>query len=147
MPGKIILGIPGPWKNRADLIASILRANADSKNPRYLGLGSLISDLQTKESFGFEIYEHEPRLADAFKGAGQGRFSKELLAAIGKHTYTIYVANKVWTLPEACSAWQPSCSTPEGWPSRWKRLVLLTPRTVGATWPRTTASWLSTTRM
>jgi uncharacterized protein YegJ (DUF2314 family) len=94
MPGKIILGIPGRWQNRKDLITAIVQANPDPKNVRYLALGPLISDLQTKEAFGFEVCDHDPRLADAFRIAGQGRFSTELLASIAQHTLTLYIHSR-----------------------------------------------------
>jgi hypothetical protein len=91
MSGKIILGIPGQWQTRLELITAIARANPNPEEPRYLALGPMISDLQSKECFGFHVYDHDPRLAEAFKVSGQGRFSEELLARIGQHTFTVYL--------------------------------------------------------
>jgi uncharacterized protein YegJ (DUF2314 family) len=94
VPGKIILGIPGLWPTKTDLITAIVRANKDQSNPRYLGLGPMIADLQSKESFGFEVYDRDPRLAEAFRVAGQGRLSPELLASIADHKYTVYILSQ-----------------------------------------------------
>ena len=54
----------------------------------------MIADLQTKESFGFEVYDRDPHLAEAFRVAGQGRLSPELLASIADHKYTIYILSQ-----------------------------------------------------
>jgi uncharacterized protein YegJ (DUF2314 family) len=94
MPGRIILGIPGLWPTKTDLITSIVRANQDQSNPRYLGLGPMIADLQTKEAFEFDVYDHDPQLAKAFEVAGQGRLSPELLATIADHKYAIYILSQ-----------------------------------------------------
>lgn len=103
MPGRIILGIPGRWKTIEDLVASILKANANPKKPRYVALPLMILDQITKETFTFEVQSHDPALSEAFRVAGQGQFSKSLLASIDKHTFTAYVISRKQNVENARS--------------------------------------------
>jgi uncharacterized protein YegJ (DUF2314 family) len=54
-------------------------------------MGGLIMDMTTKQSFGFEVYEHDGGLAKAFEIAGQGRFADNQLNAIEGHKHTVYL--------------------------------------------------------
>src|SRR5262245_13716380 len=91
MTDKIIVGIPGTWRDQSDLITAVIKANKDQANPRYLALGPLFTDLNTKEHLGLELYDHDPRLANAFRIAGQGRISAALLQKIERHSHTAYL--------------------------------------------------------
>lgn len=88
---QLIIGIPGPWKDQSEIIGSVAKANPNPEEAKYLALGGLIMDMRTNESFGFEIYEHDPGLKQAFEYAGQGKFTEEELDAIGKHKHTVYI--------------------------------------------------------
>ena len=94
MPGKIIVGIPGLWSTNLDVIVAVAQANEDIQNPRYLAAGPVIMDMQSKEGFGFDVYDHDPRLQHAFEVAGQGRLSSELLSRISNHTRTVYLVSR-----------------------------------------------------
>ena len=88
---QLVIGIPGPWQDRSDLISAVIRANSALKTPRFLAMGGLIMDMTTKMSFGFEIYEHDSGLPQAFEYAGQGRFTVGELHAISEHKHTVYL--------------------------------------------------------
>lgn len=94
MGDRIVVGVPGLWKDRSEIIRAVATANGSRKTPAYLAAGAVILDLASKKGFGFEVYDKEPRLADAFRAAGQGRLSPELLEAIDRHTFTIYVVSE-----------------------------------------------------
>lgn len=88
---QIVIGIPGLWKDRNEIISSIATANNDKKSPRYIALGNLILDSENSESVGFEIYERDQDLAEAFQIAGQGKLSNDILNLINDHTFTVYL--------------------------------------------------------
>ena len=82
----IVLGIPGVWKDRAAIVDAITE-----KGGGYTYGGMLLTHPNTKKSFGLEIYEHDPKLKEAFEYAGMGRFSIEELNQLDKHTFILYV--------------------------------------------------------
>ena len=88
---QLVIGIPGPWKDQSDVIAAVVGANSDPRAPRFLAMGGLITDMTTKHSFGFEVYERDGGLAQAFEIAGQGRFTDDQLNVIGEHKHTVYL--------------------------------------------------------
>jgi hypothetical protein len=82
---KIVLGIPGVWKDRSEIVTAIA-----SKSYGFLFAGMVIMDLATKQGFGLETYEHDPGLRKAFALAGAGQFDQKGLDAIDSHTFTLY---------------------------------------------------------
>lgn len=82
----IIIGIPGQWKDRTAITEAIL-----NKSGGYTYGGVMLINSATQESFGLEIFEHEPQLKAAFEFAGKDKLSSKELEAIDKHTFTIYV--------------------------------------------------------
>ncbi|QDU54670.1 DUF2314 domain-containing protein [Aeoliella mucimassa] len=88
---QLIIGIPGSWKDQSDIITAVAEANTDKQSPRFLAIGGLIMDMHTNQTFGFEVYEHDSRLAQMFAYAGQGRFTDEELNKISEHKHTVYL--------------------------------------------------------
>jgi Domain of unknown function (DUF4261) len=82
---QIIVGVPGRWASRSEIVRGIAR-----KSGGYLFAGSILMDTATNDAFTLEIYEHDPRLREAFEVAGGGRYTKSQLNAIESHTYTLY---------------------------------------------------------
>jgi uncharacterized protein YegJ (DUF2314 family) len=93
MTQQIIVGCPGQWKDRDDIIRSIALANKSTDAPEYLAAGRIISNMKSGQTFEFEIYDHDPHMREAFEIAGQGRLSAEELAAIDGHTFTAYLVH------------------------------------------------------
>jgi hypothetical protein len=85
MQPQIIVGIPGVWKTRTEIVQSIV-SNSDG----FIFAGTVIMDTKTKEGFPLHVYEHDPSLAKAFKIAGQGRISDQTIDQINGHTFTLY---------------------------------------------------------
>jgi len=83
---KIIIGIPGKWKNRTELIQSVA-----SKSEGYLMAGHIIHHAGENIGFQVEVYEHDPDLKEAFLYAGRESFPQTLLDSIEQHTFTLYV--------------------------------------------------------
>ncbi|MFP7470567.1 hypothetical protein SFC55_06115 [Niallia taxi] len=79
---RIVLCIPGLWKNRSDLVESVAR-NSDG----YILAGNKISKLnETDSSFEIEIDGYNDQLVEAFEIAGNGTFLKEELDELNKHS-------------------------------------------------------------
>jgi len=90
---QLIIGCPGQWKDQDDIIRSIALANTSNDAPEYLAAGNIFFNAKTKQTLEFEIYDHDPRMAEAFEIAGQGRLSPEELAAIDAHSHTTYLVH------------------------------------------------------
>jgi len=82
---KIIIGVPGLWATRTDIVTSIaLRSGG------FLFAGLVLMDRATQQGFKLEIYDHDPQLHEAFRIAGGGRISDADIAAIAQHRHTLY---------------------------------------------------------
>lgn len=88
---QLVIGIPGPWKDQSDVIRAVVKANSSPESPQFVAMGGLIMDMRTKASFGFQVYEHDASLIQAFECAGQGRFTDDELNVIGGHRHTVYL--------------------------------------------------------
>jgi hypothetical protein len=86
MTSDIILGLPGAWPTRSDIIASIARLSDG-----LLFAGKVLLDTTTNQSYQLDIYEHDPDLVRAFALAGRRSLTETDLAAIEGHTHTLYV--------------------------------------------------------
>jgi hypothetical protein len=87
MGPRVIIGIPGVWPSRADLVQALLDANGLD----YVMAGSVCLERASGISASVELYDRDPRLVQAFTAAGQGRIGEETLARIGQHAMTAYV--------------------------------------------------------
>lgn len=84
---SIILGIPGKWKDRTDIVTSI----AGSSSGAYLFAGNLLFHAASKTGFELDIYDHDPELAEKVRFGGIGQIPEEDLAALEDHTFTLYL--------------------------------------------------------
>lgn len=92
----IVIGIPGKWADKEAITNAILE-----KSGGYTYAGVMLLNTETKDSFGIEIFEHEPLLKQAFEHAGKGKISTEELQDINDHTFTIYVIGTAGSLDAA----------------------------------------------
>jgi hypothetical protein len=83
---QTVIGVPGCWPTRSDIVASIA-----TRSGGYLFAGIVMMNIETKDAFTLEIYEHDPDLKNAFALAGGGRLTDEDVEAIGTHTFTLYL--------------------------------------------------------
>ena len=86
MNDRIVIGIPGEWPSRSDLVKSIA-----SQSSGYLFAGVVLMELATSKTCKLEVYEHDAGLHRAFEIAGGDRISPHLLARIASHTFTAYL--------------------------------------------------------
>lgn len=85
MDTKIIIGIPGSWATRSDIVASIARHSGG-----FIFAGLVLMDTATKQGFTLEVYDHDPQLHEAFRIASGGRITDADLGAIAQHRHTLY---------------------------------------------------------
>ncbi len=84
---KTVIGIPGRWPNRSDIVTSIA-----SQSGGYLFAGMVMMKIETKDVFTLNINELDRIFKKAFSIAGRGRLTNEDLDAIDSHTFTLYLA-------------------------------------------------------
>lgn len=81
----IIIGIPGKWPTKTEIISSINTSQHLSCS------SSKVTDLQQNQNYYFEVYDYDPNLSNAFSLAGRQSLNKQDLEDIDSHTYTIYI--------------------------------------------------------
>jgi hypothetical protein len=84
---RIIVGVPGPWKVRRELIEALLEAHGGA----YLFAGLMFMEVATNLACQMDWYEHDDQLRADFTRAGQGKLSNALLDAVGGHQSTVYL--------------------------------------------------------
>ncbi|MFJ7850282.1 endopeptidase [Peribacillus sp. NPDC097206] len=87
---EIIIGIPGVWKNRTELIQAVA-----TQSDGYLLAGHVLHNKEKNITFPIEVYEYEPHLKEAFDYASKGAFPESLLTEIDHHTFTVYIIAEV----------------------------------------------------
>lgn len=104
-PVEIVLGIPGLWTDRTDIVSSIVDKSQD-----YVFFGGLLLDSKTNRHYGMEVDEPNPDLRRSFELAAPGSLAKPLLDDIDRHTFILYVRGPggsletAWTMMEVASA-------------------------------------------
>lgn len=89
METQIVIGVPGLWKDRTELIQEVASKSS------YMLAGNIMHHKEKKIGFEIDIYEQDPSLGEAFFYASGKRFDEELLSKLENHTYTVYVIAKV----------------------------------------------------
>ena len=95
MESQIIIGIPGLWKSRTELVQEIV-----GKSGGYILAGNVIHHKEKDIVFEIDVYDHDPSLREAFLYASGGRFEEDLLSKLEKHTYTVYIIANVQNMQE-----------------------------------------------
>jgi len=96
MDSKIIIGVPGTWATRTDIVTSIAQRSGG-----FIFAGLVIMDTTTKQGLTLEIYEYDVQLHEAFRIAGGGRISDSDIAAIAQHRHTLYCLSSEVSLEAA----------------------------------------------
>jgi hypothetical protein len=85
-PPDIIICVPGLWPTDRDVVLDIAK-----KSGGYLFAGTVLLEIETKQSFVIEREPHDPRMQQSFRVAGAGRIPQSVLDAIGRHTRVLYL--------------------------------------------------------
>src|SRR5258708_29257208 len=83
---EIIIGIPGLWPTKADLLKSVV-----TQTDGLALAGRMLLNQKANKSFQVDVYEHDPALHRSFRIAGGEQIPEQELDAIARHTYTLYL--------------------------------------------------------
>ncbi len=89
METQIVIGVPGLWKDRTELIQEV------ASKSNFLLAGNIMHHKEKDTVFEIDIQEQGPSLGEAFSYASHGRFDEVLLRRLEEHTYIVYVITKV----------------------------------------------------
>lgn len=107
MTDAIVLCIPGPWEDRSALIADMARRHAG----RFLPIGQILSDTETKQSCNWGHEAHDPKMQEAFRVSLMSDEPAGFTERIARHKSVLYlsetecgldVARKMIDLSMAC---------------------------------------------
>ncbi|KAB7774057.1 hypothetical protein CEK69_01760 [Xanthomonas sp. LMG 12462] len=85
-PPKIVLCIPGPWPDRADLLARIVQDSGG-----YLFAGHVLMHMDSGQACELQYEPHDARMAAAFAAAGPHWRGSADMARIGTHASVVYL--------------------------------------------------------
>ncbi|WP_211747337.1 hypothetical protein [Paenibacillus sp. Marseille-Q4541] len=88
MNDKLVLCIPGQWKDEEKLVRKLTRKSRGE----YAITGGLLLDTKRNRAFEIQIEEHDPQLTEAFYYASKGDFSDKTSQKVEKHTKVIYLS-------------------------------------------------------
>jgi len=83
---RIIVGVPGPWRERTELMQALARQGTD-----YMFAGLVFVEQSTRTSCEFDFAGHDPELRGAVEIAGQGKFSAAELDEVARHASTAWL--------------------------------------------------------
>ena len=96
MGKQIIIGVPGLWETRSDIVKAIA-----SKSGDFIFAGLVLMNTATKDSYTLEVYDRDPGLAHAFEIAGRSLLIKEDIQKIAAHRSTLYVLSSDVSVEDA----------------------------------------------
>lgn len=86
MARQIIVGVPGPWADRPELVEAVARRSGG-----FLYAGVVMVEIGTEAGFEVQFEPPDGRVENSFRIAGQGRFTADQLAEIGGHRSVVYL--------------------------------------------------------
>ena len=81
---KSVLCIPGPWKDHNAFVEAV------AETGRYLAVGAMLIDLQSKSAFNYTFENADKRMAQAFRAAGP-QLAEGVLKQIERHRSVLYL--------------------------------------------------------
>lgn len=98
--------VPGTWANRAEFVSAV-----GARSGEWLVVGDALQNTVTREIVGWQMFDRDPDLVNAFLLAGRGQLTDEELTAIHEHAHQVYVygcgnegsLESAWTAMKAVS--------------------------------------------
>ena len=84
LPAGIVLTIPGPWKDRSELITSIAGKNMGEA----IAAGAILMDIKGKRHVEFDTFDHDDALAKSMQNGSGKVLDAATFAALEKHTFS-----------------------------------------------------------
>ncbi|MBD7969080.1 hypothetical protein [Paenibacillus gallinarum] len=88
MNDKLVLCIPGQWKDEEKLIRKLTKKSRGE----YSLTSGLLLDTKRNRAFEIRIEEQDPTLAEAFYLSSKGDFSDKTMQKVEKHTKVVYLS-------------------------------------------------------
>jgi hypothetical protein len=85
---ELIICIPGPWADNSDFIGRLITLEPPG---RYMFAGMILADVQDKDHVPLEFCGTDPSMGTAFKIAGQGQVSTDILKQVENHSSVAYL--------------------------------------------------------
>jgi hypothetical protein len=86
---ELVLCIPGPWKERSQLVESIVRRSSG-----YIFAGHMLMDLETKHTCQLLYQSADPAMQNAFEVSGPHWRGSPEMAAIAQHQSVVYLVGR-----------------------------------------------------
>jgi uncharacterized protein YegJ (DUF2314 family) len=88
MNRELILCIPGPWSDRNGFLRQVITSQPTG---RFMFAGGVLADIVAKDHVALEFCGKDPRMAESFKIAGQGKMPASCLEEISRHSAVLYL--------------------------------------------------------
>jgi hypothetical protein len=96
MSEQIIIGVPGVWKNQAEVSRAIA-----AQNNNLIFAGFTLMDTATQDVSFVELHDHDPRLVDVFEMLGEPSINDQDLEKIAAHRSTLWVLSPDVSIDQA----------------------------------------------
>lgn len=83
---EIVLCIPGPWKDRSELLTRIVESDSG-----YLFAGQILMNRESKQACRLDYAEQDSHMVKAFNAAGYHWQNTPEMASIGTHQSVVYL--------------------------------------------------------
>lgn len=101
---QIVLGVPGPWPTRSDIVKEIAGHSGG-----LIFVGNHLFNPATSEMFEVDVYQPDPQLRRAFALAGSRSLSEDDLNSIVSHAHALYVIGRGGSAEAARSMMEVAC--------------------------------------
>jgi len=95
MNPALVLCIPGPWADRTEFIKSV----AVETRGAFIFAGKIMLEVAKSRHLEVDIAGAYPAMREAFRIAGQGHLSEDLLARIETHRSVVYLTFSLEVIP------------------------------------------------
>lgn len=96
MSEQIIIGVPGVWKNHAEVSQALA-----AQNHNYIFAGFTLMDTTTQDVSFVEMQDYDPRLVDVFETLGDSSITDQELEKIAQHRSTLWVLSSDVSIEQA----------------------------------------------
>jgi hypothetical protein len=82
----LIVAVPGPWKDRSELLGQIVSAT----DGKFMLMGPMLAIPSERDHIMVEFVDADPNMRGAFQVAGRGQLHGPTIGAIARHRSVVY---------------------------------------------------------
>lgn len=83
---ELIVAVPGPWKDRSELLAQIV----SSSDGKFMLMGPMLAIPAERDHIMIEFVDADPDLRRAFQVASRGKLNGPTIGAVARHRSIVY---------------------------------------------------------